>query len=198
MAMNTAMDPAAGGMRLVAERSEALTAWRTDMRQRVEAILDAVTDRESQMDARRQVAGLQRAESALQACLARRNGTRTDPAVPCAVIVHRSSWMRERVAACLQERGVALVGTAEDGATALGLALVEQPDALLMEARLPWLAPLDVVRDVRQFCPSTVIALQAETSNAREQLLAAGAAVVYTRDTPPAELAADLAARLAG
>ncbi len=103
-----------------------------------------------------------------------------------AVLAHRNAWLRDAVAARLTAEGVEVVGVFEDGADAAGTVVIEQPDLLLVEDRLPTLTGLEVVRRVRGFAPLTVVGAQVLDSAGVQALVDAGAQAVFTRRVPPA------------
>ena len=141
------------------------------------------------MDARRTLAGLQRARSAAKALLARRSrGLAPEVHGPRAVVVHRNEWLRARLGVEFEARGIDVVGVGADGAAALAMAVVEQPDLLLLEDRLPWVSPREVMTDVARFAPHTAVAVLAEDNAETVELEAAGAAAVFSRAVHPEEV----------
>lgn len=168
----------------------AVAAWQDDIENRLEQQLAASSDREAQMDARRRAAGIKHAEDEVRRLLA---GDAPRPSTGSgaarAVVVHRSSWLRDRLVKRLQDNGVDVVGQGEDGAVALAAALVEQPEVLVIEGLLPWVTPTDVVQDVRRFAPKTFVVVVVEGPAAAEQMIAAGAHAVYSRAVPPTDVA---------
>ena len=180
-----ARDPAG----LAQDQEQGLAAWRRDIARRLARDPEAEPDREAQMDARRRLAGLHRTRSAVLACQARRDRGLTPVGdSPRAVVVHRSGWLRGRLAQELGEKGVTVVGEGEDGAVAVAMALVEQPDLLLLEDRLPWVTPIEVVDEVHRYAPHTVVAVQLEDGAEAAEMLAAGATAVFGRGVRPSEL----------
>jgi DNA-binding NarL/FixJ family response regulator len=95
--------------------------------------------------------------------------------------------MRNRIQKELGELGIQVVGEAEDGALAVALAVLEQPELLVIEDRLPWVTPLEVVSEVHRFAPRTVVAVQLDDTSEAASLLDAGAAAVVGRSTRPGE-----------
>ena len=181
--------PAREPQTLLREQQLGVRAWQADLALRLERDPSTAGDREAQMDARRTIAGLQRARSASKALLARRaRGLEPDVHGPRAVVVHRNEWLRARLADELEARGVHVVGAGADGAAALAMAVVEQPDLLLVEDRLPWVSPLDVVADVSHFAPHTVVAVLAEDTAETAELVAVGAAAVFSRAVHPEDV----------
>ncbi len=108
---------------------------------------------------------------------------------PSVVLAHRSPWTLDRLTAGLADLGVDVVGRVSDGAEAVGAAVTEQPDLVLVESVLPRLSGLDVIREVRAYCPSTLVAAQVDSDEAVGAALDAGARAAYARKVPPAELA---------
>lgn len=171
-------------------QARGLEAWRSELARRLSVDPSTAGDREMQMDARRQLAGWQRTRVAVQACLARQSrGATTYTAEPRVVLVHRNPWMRSQLSKELVRSGLRVIGEGEDGAVAVALSIMEQPDLLVLEDRLPWVSPLDVVEVVHHFAPSTVIAVQLEGASEAPEMLVAGASAVFSREVRPAELA---------
>jgi CheY-like chemotaxis protein len=171
------------------QQERALAAWCSELARRLSVDPTAAGDREMQMDARRQLAGWQRTRVAMQACLARRRRAWTScTPEPRAVLVHRNPWMRSQLSKELVRRGLRVIGEAEDGAVAVALAIVEQPDLLVLEDRLPWVSPLDVVEVVHHFAPGTAIAVQLEDTADAPEMLEVGATAVFSRDVKPDEV----------
>jgi hypothetical protein len=174
---------------LVRDQQEGLAAWHRETTRRLALDPETEIDREAQMDARRHLAGLQRTRSAVMAMQSRRDrGLAATGDEPRAVVVHRDEWMRKRITAELAQLGVQVIGEGEDGAIAVAMAVVEQPELLVIEDRLPWVTPLEVVSEVHRFAPRTVVAVQLEDTSDAAGLLDAGAAAVVGRMTHPAEL----------
>lgn len=103
------------------------------------------------------------------------------------VIAHRSAWFVGKVTDALQDRGLRVVATVDNGADAVGIAVVEQPDLLLVEDTLAMVPGEQVVREVVDLCPETVIAAQVAHGDRVGPLLEAGAISVFTRQVPPLE-----------
>ena len=113
------------------------------------------------------------------------------------VIAHRNAWFAGRVTHALQDGGLLVVARVDNGADAIGIAVAEQPDLLLVEDTLAMVPGEQVVRDVRGYCPSTLVAAQVAHGDRVGALLDAGAAAVFTRSVPPDEAARSLLSLLA-
>ena len=109
-----------------------------------------------------------------------------------AVVAHRNEWFAGKVCADLEARGVQVVARLENGAEAVGIAVAEQPDLLLVEDRLAMLSGEDVVREVRAYAPVTVIAAQVAYEDRIGPMLEAGATTAYTRRVPPVDVVSDV------
>lgn len=105
------------------------------------------------------------------------------------VIAHRNAWFAGKVAHALQDRGLRVVDRVDNGADAVGIAVAEQPDLLVVEDTLAMVPGEQVVRDVRTYCPRTLVAAQVAHGDRVAALLHAGAAAVFTRQVPPLEVA---------
>ncbi len=108
------------------------------------------------------------------------------------VLAHRSQWYLDRVSVVLVERGIRVVARVENGADAIGVALCEQPDVVLVEDTLAMVPGEQVVRELRALCPSTRIVAQCAYGDRVGALLDAGAAAAYARCVPPADVAEEM------
>lgn len=181
---------------LATAQLRAIDAWNQAQRLAEDAARSAAVSREMRLDVTRRAQARRREHAALLARAAEQLQTSGDlltgDLVPRALIAHRSEWVRNRVAGRLAGVGVRVVGVFEDGADAAGTLVVEQPDLLLVEDRLPTLSGLDVVRRARTFSPATVVGAQTPDASGFAALVDAGAAAVFTRRVPPDEIADQL------
>ena len=153
----------------------------------------AASSRELRMDAARRMDVLRRQQQAviarsheqLRACGALLRTT----AERRAVLAHRNAWYLDRVSAVLTARGVHVVARVDNGADAIGTALCEQPDVVLVEDSLAMVPGEQVVRQLRALCPSAQVVAQCAYGDRAGPLLDAGAAAAYARAVPPADVA---------
>lgn len=178
---------------LVLDQIDALEQWRRtrDPGRAAElADLPARPTREQRLDAQRRHSAREREGSALHACLDRqRRESRPSPARPRAVLAHRQPWFLDRLTAALRQRGVDVVAVLDDGADALGTAIAEQPDLLLVEGLLPNLGGLELVRAASAGTRRTRLGVQVAHSEAVRSHLEAGADLVFTPSTRPLDVA---------
>jgi CheY-like chemotaxis protein len=113
---------------------------------------------------------------------------------PRAIVVHRNDWFKDKVIAGLLDGGVEVVARLENGADAVGVAVAEQPDLLLVEDKLPMIGGEDVVRQVLQFAPDTIAAAQVSVDEEIAVFLDAGARTAFTRRVPPGDVAREMCA----
>ena len=174
----------------------AIDAWNAAQRA-VDAAADAVDmtremrlDLSRRQDARRREheALLARAEQQLRAS----GDVLATRLTPRAVLAHRNAWLRDKVAAGLAARGIAVVGLFEDGAEAAGTIVVEQPDLVFVEDRLPTLSGLQVVTRTRTYAPHAVVGAHVLEGASVPAMVDAGAQAVFTRRIPPADIADQL------
>lgn len=156
--------------------------------------------RESRLDASRRLDVLHRKQQALVARahlhLEQAGGPLFVAPPVRAVLAHRSPWFVDKVSAGLTGAGVEVVAHTVNGAEAVGITVAEQPDLLLVEDALEMLGGEHVIRDVRVFSPTTAVAAQVPYGDRVGAMLEAGAATVFTRQVPPADVAAQLRALL--
>ena len=100
----------------------------------------------------------------------------------------------------LLDNGFDIVGPASDGRRAVALAATEKPDLALVDFRMPRLAGLDLIEELREASPETRICVYTADADAQiaEDVLAAGAAALVLKEAPLADLVRALEAVLAG
>lgn len=183
-------------LELTRARLQAIDAWHRARRRNEAAAECAELTREMRLDLTRRMEARRREQAAIVARAdeqLRSSGEvlRTEPEVR-VVLAHRNAWLRGKVAARLADHGIRIVGVFDDGADAAGTIIVEQPDLVLVEDRLPTLPGLDVVRRVHAYCSSTVIGAQVLDSTGISPFVDAGARAVFTRRIPPTDIADQL------
>lgn len=193
--MTTSHQPARDELTLVSDQLAGLDRWHRTRALRTEASEAAALTREMRLDLRRrsesrrreQLALIGRAEEHLRESRALLGRTR-------AVIAHRSDHLRRGVSQALEREGVLVVAQLDNGADALGVAVVEQPDLMLVDELLPSLTGVEVVREMVALSPGTVLGGCAEGDDGVRRLLEAGARTAFTRRVPPDQVAAGLLA----
>lgn len=162
----------------------------------------SAVSREQRLDHDRRRQARWRERSALLATLDRQLSGRCPigPAVPLvrAVVAHRAPWFQDRLAACLQSQGVRVLAVLDDGADALGVTVVEQPDLLLVQEQMPHLSGLEILAASTVLAPRTLLAVQSAQPEHAAALEAAGAGLVVAATVRPADVALRLLARLTG
>jgi CheY-like chemotaxis protein len=157
--------------------------------------------RESRMDLERRLEVLRRQHQAIiaqtEAQLKMSVAVLRNEVEPRIVIAHRNEWFVSKVTGVLAQEGVRVAALVENGADAVGAALAEQPELVLVEEKLAMVPGEQVVRDIRRYCPDTAVAAQVGYSDSVGALLEAGARAVLTRQVPPPEVASRLLQLLA-
>ena len=111
---------------------------------------------------------------------------------PRAVVAHRDDWFGRTLARALDDQGFRLLARLGNGAEAVGATVAEQPEVLVLEDPLPMMTGQQVVTEVRDYAPHTVVAVHASDPRATARLLQAGADRVFGRQATPADVAQDL------
>ena len=174
---------------LAAQQLQAITRF-NDARRMAEGAAAAVArSREMRMDVTRSLEVLRREHDAvvrrsheqlrLTGALLRGTPERR------VVIAHRNEWFVGKVAHALRDHGLSVIAQVDNGADAVGIAVAEQPDLLMVEDTLAMVPGEQVVREVRCYCPETLVAAQVAYGDRVGPLLHAGAATVFTRQVPP-------------
>jgi CheY-like chemotaxis protein len=110
-----------------------------------------------------------------------------------AVVAHRDTWFVDKVALLLEDRGVTVLACTDNGAEALGVVVAEQPDVLLLSARLAMMPGRLLLTETHLFAPGTLRAVQASDQQQEDQLRATSEAV-FLRHHPPSVVADALVA----
>lgn len=164
-------------------------------------LFDTAMSREQRLDLarRRDVVDRQRAALlARTACQLQSSDRPRSGVAGRALIVHRNDWFKGKLCAGLEAGGITVVDQLANGAEAVGVAVAEQPDVVVLEGALPMLSGLDVTREVRRYAPRTVVIAQVGSDVEVGPFLESGATSAYTRSVPPADIAADVLALLMG
>ncbi len=178
---------------LAAQQLLALERFHRSRHASEQAAAAAARSRELRMDSARSLEVLRRQHDAVIARSheqLRASGRLLRPtAERRAVLASRSEWVVGKLARALQDRGVRVVASTDNGADAVGLVVAEQPDLALVEDTLAMLGGIEVIREVRRFSPATVVVATASSGDRTAQLLEAGATTVLPRSRAPQDLA---------
>lgn len=192
--------PPAAGLRrarteleIATQQVEGIERFNRSRRQQELAEAAASRSREMRMDAARRLEVLRRQHDAIVRrseqqlrCAGDRLGSGRGRTV---LLAHRNEWFLDRIGTVLADRGVTVVARVDNGADAIGQAVAEQPDLLLVEDTLAMVPGEDVVREVLRFCPSTRVVAHVAYADRVEAMLGAGATEVFTRRVSPADVA---------
>lgn len=184
---------------LLTDQLAALEAWHLVAESAIEA--QGADSREGRMDLRRRQEVHARERAALEERAAlhlSQPGLSYGSDHPRVVLAHRHSWYRGKVAQELALRGFDVIASLEDGVQASAAVILDQPDLLLVEDRLPGLTGAEIVHRARRFSPGTLPAGQIAGPETMPELLDAGAMVVFSRRISPAEVAESLSGCLLG
>lgn len=160
--------------------------------------------REERMDASRRLDVVRRTEQALlERAELRLREAGNGPWLELrrtALVAHRQEWFSRKVSAELTAAGVEVLGRTTIGAEAVGWAILEQPDIVIVEDTLMMLTGEQTVRELRRYCQRAVIGAVVRDNDQVGRMLDAGASTVHARATPPAllvDLVTGLAANIA-
>lgn len=185
---------------VLVDQLRAIETW--TRQQRLPFVDVEAGSRESRLDLARRRDVLMRQRQALIGWTERqlRESDRMLRSLPATrvVIAHRHDWFKGKLTSSLQAGGATVVADLDNGADALGVVIAEQPDFLLVEDKLPMISGLDLIKEVCRYAPSTAVVVQVTGDWEIGPFLDAGATSIYTRRTPPADMAAELLASVAG
>ena len=149
--------------------------------------------REMRMDTDRRLEVVRREHEALiartDAQLRASGGLLASRAEHTVLLAHRNAWFLDRVEEGLAASGLRVVARLDNGADAVGAAVAEQPDVLLVEEMLAMVPGDQVLRDVRRWCPTTQVLAQVMHGDHVRRFVDAGASVVVTRAARPGDVA---------
>ena len=192
-----------GGPELLADQLRGIAAWNAARRaiEHAEGAPDSPSremrldlDRRLEVVRRQHEALLRRTEEQLAASARLTRG----PSSARALVVHRNEWFKTKLVDGLLDGGVEVIGQLENGADAVGVAVAEQPDLLVLEDKLPMLNGDEVVRQVLQFSPMTMAVLQVSYDDDVPDALEAGARAAFSRRVPPTEVAREVCRLVSG
>ncbi len=174
-------------------RESAVLDWRVARAAEVQSVDPKTLTREQRMDLDRRAQVLDRVDEVVTSRLIRDVPVTTGPRV---VLAHRQEWFVTKLRVALEGRGVVVLDTVSDGADAVGTAIVEQPDLVLIEPVLARMSGIEVLRDLQTFVPATRCVAQVAHEGGVRALLDAGAVAVWPRKVTPAQMAAEIAEML--
>ena len=183
---------ARSALELARQQVEGIERFNRALRQQELAEAAAARSREMRMDSARRLevlrrqheAVVRRAEQQLRA-----SGDLLRDRGPSVLMAHRNEWFLDRVGQVLAAQGLTVVARIDNGADAIGQAVAEQPDLLLVEDTLAMVPGAEVVREVARFCPGTRIVAQVAHADRVQAMIGAGATQVFHRRVPPVEVA---------
>jgi two-component system chemotaxis response regulator CheY len=86
------------------------------------------------------------------------------------LVVDDSDHMRILLSRLLKQRGFELVETAVNGKLGLEMAKTKRPDLVFLDAVMPEMGGLEVLREIKKESPGTVVVIMSSIS-AREEIL---------------------------
>ena len=187
---------------IIRAQTQAVDAWTRAHQSWEQSAQATAVSREMRLDLNRRLQARRREQAAIIAradAQLRLSGDVLGTNGPLrAIVAHRHEWIAQKITDLLTDRKVHVVGTFTDGADTAGTVVAEQPDLVLVEDRLPTLTGVDVVREVREYSPLTVVGAQALDSPGVAALVDAGAHAVFTRRIPPSDIVDQLLTCIAG
>lgn len=182
---------------LAAQQLRAIDRFNTARRLAERAAAAAARSREMRMDATRRLEVLRREHEAVVARsheqLRLTGDLLCSTAARRVVLAHRNEWFLGKVAKALEDEGLQVVARVDNGADAVGVIVCEQPDLVLVEDALAMVPGEQVVREVRELSPQTLVAAQVQHADRTAAMREAGASLVFTRQVGPLDVAVGVA-----
>ena len=139
------------------------------------------------LDNARRMEVLQRQHDAVVArtdAVMRASGGLLYPSATTAIVAHRQAWFTHKIGQLLTAQGIVLLGCTDIGAEAVGWAIAEQPSLVVVDDTLAMVSSQHVIREIRHYCPQTIIAAQVPHNDRAGAMFEAGADAVHTRAVP--------------
>lgn len=184
---------------LLQAQLEGMELWHVARRSAEESLARPRLSREARMDVVRRLDVRRREFCALvDSVNAETAHDRPMPAElpPRAVVAHRQAWLADRLAAELSAREVDVVHVGDNGADVVGVCVAEQPGLVVVHELLGMRTGPEVVHEIRQFCPRTLVAGYVSHESAAAPLRDAGATCVFTQRMPLGDVVDQLVARV--
>ncbi len=161
------------------------------------------TAKEIRLDEERVRAARRRQQETLQARAAMSLAAAPPPVASTdqlrAVVIHPHVYQRRTLVKALTSDGrCVVIADASDGAAAVGLAVIEQPDLVLLSQQMTYMTGFEAAPEIRRYAPRTTIAMQVAGSEYFDVALAAGAHAVFSVGTPLPRLVAEVVGVAAG
>ena len=181
------MDTTARSSPVLADRQrEALVSFERDCAERESAIRLGSTSREARLDAARRLevvrrereAALTRSRLGGRAVAVRGRPKRR------ALVALGHAWFADQLVELLEGAGLDVVMRTDNGADAIGAAVAEQPDLIVVDGSLQMVTADEVVRELRRYCSAAVIAARVGTRHAAVMRDAGADTVISLRLTP--------------
>lgn len=182
---------------LQAIRSDALARWERAVAAEVIPLADSGRIRERRLQRERRETALQRQREVITTRLASGAGDCPPVYHRRVIIVHQHEWRRGALRRAVEtDDRCRVIAEAEDGAAAVGLAVVEQPDIVFLGQRLPYMDGLEAAAEIGRYAPGTVVAVEVSHPQYAGAAREAGAQLSFAATTAPAAMAAVLRARI--
>jgi hypothetical protein len=181
-------------LQLMTQQVAAIEQFNRARRLAQQSAAAAAHTREMRMDSERRLEVLRRQHDALVARAVAQLEQSGRPLGQCApprvLLAHRNAWFLDRVSSALLGRGLDVLARLDNGADAIGAAIADQPELVLVEDTLAMVPGEEVVREVLRYCPGTAVVAQVAYAEGIGPMLDAGAVAVHIRRVPPADVAA--------
>lgn len=170
------------------QQLEALQSFNEHLRD-VERSADSAGSREGQMDRSRALEVLRRTQETLRERL---NSAATVDWASAdrvrVVVAHRHEWFVAKLTQALDHHEAALVASVSNGADAIGIALAEAPDLVLVDARLEMVTGHEVARSLSRYLPQTKVVGTVNDGGEVAAMLDAGAIAAFTKQVAPEQV----------
>ncbi len=150
----------------------ALDAWNAFRRQRERHLQGPQLSRTESVLARIELESMRRTQAAVLARVAEAlSGAVESPMTlaPSVVIAHHNGWFAARLLCTLTHEGIRVLECTNNGATALGIVIAEQPDCVIVSDQLVMLSGEQLLAQTESYSPLTSRVLHAEATRLAPQ-----------------------------
>lgn len=191
--------PVVSPLLLLERQLRALQAWSRALSDAERRVAEPALSREQRLDAARALDVRRREREALLARLAEQDlgvAPMLERVPRTVVVAVRQAHVGGALAKALRSLGLTVLAQVDNGADVVGIAVAEQPTAVVLEDVLAMRHGAETAAQLRRLSPHTVVTGWVDGEHAMAPLREAGARAVWTRRTPTTDVAAGVLALL--
>ena len=108
--------------------------------------------------------------------------------MPTLLLVDDNAVVRDVLRLHAENRGLEVVGEAQDGPEGVELAERLAPDAIVLDQEMPTMTGLKALRSIRRRAPDVVVVMYCSDASIRQSAFTAGARAFFTKGDSPRDV----------